>query len=125
MTKDGVGAIHRAQGKTAEVMRRKIQSRLLIKQQQGQEISELNTAGDLERIRKVYMIALLLFFPRCLLMATARDCLLGWTNHNSALVQPVLMWEKDQHSLGCMDAPARQADSAAAGFLPSSSNGKE
>lgn len=77
MTKDGVGAIHRAQGKTAEVMRRKIQSRLLIKQQQGQEISELNTAGDLERIRKVYMIALLLFFPRCLLMATARDCLLG------------------------------------------------
>jgi len=46
-----VGAIHRTQGKTVEVMRRKIQSRLLIKQQQEQEISELNTAEDSERIR--------------------------------------------------------------------------
>lgn len=40
------------------------------------------------------MIGLLLLFPRCLLMATVRDHLLGWTDHRSAPVQPVLTWER-------------------------------
>lgn len=67
-----MGAIHRAHKKTAEVIR-KIQSKLLIKQQQNKKISELNTAGDWERMKEVY--ALFLLFPWQMFMVTVRDYL--------------------------------------------------
>lgn len=67
-----MGAIHRAHKKTAEVIR-KIQSKLLIKQQQNKKISELNTAGDWERMKEVH--ALFLLFPWQMFMVTVRDYL--------------------------------------------------
>lgn len=90
-----------------------MQSRLLIEQWKGQEISQLNTARDLERMRKHTWLPY--NFLSRLLMDTAGYHFLGWTDHQSEPVPPVLTREKDQHSLGCRDMLVHQAASTAVG----------